>query len=68
MRSTDGGASWQAPTNQPTSGFVGNAYTDIGGLSLDGGDNDTRWWAMVNFGLFISRDRGETWAPTVSCD
>ena len=64
-RSTDGGASWHAPASQPPSGFVGIAYTDIGGLSLDGGDPDTRWWGMVNFGVYVSRDRGETWSPTV---
>lgn len=62
VRSVDGGSSWSHITAQPPSGWVGTVWDDFPQLSLDGGDVDTRWWALAESGLFVSRDRGETWA------
>jgi hypothetical protein len=62
VRSRDGGASWHHIKAQPRDGVIGGQFSDFGQLSLDGGDADARWYGNCNFGLFLSRDRGETWA------
>lgn len=64
VRSLDGGATWNHVTVQPASGWVGTVWDDFPQLSIDGGDADVRWWALAESGLYISRDRGETWAVT----
>ena len=67
VRSRDGGATWAHVTAQPESGWVGTVWDDVAQLSIDGGDASTRWWALAGRGLFLSRDRGETWGvlPTI---
>lgn len=62
MRSRDGGQSWYHIQAQPRDGFLGGVLSDYGQLALDGGDADARWYGNCNFGVFLSRDRGETWA------
>lgn len=62
MRSRDGGQSWYHIKAQPRDGVIGGIYSDFGQLALDGGDVNARWYGNCNFGLFLSRDRGETWA------
>jgi hypothetical protein len=64
VRSTDGGGSWAHVAQQPASGFVGDVYYDVAQLSVDGGDAATRWWALAGVGLYLSRDRGETWGAS----
>ena len=60
VRSTDGGVTW-VHTAQPPAGDVGTIWGDRSQLSLDGGDADARWWALWSVGIFVSRDRGQTW-------
>lgn len=62
VRSRDGGATWAHVAQQPPAGFVGNTWTDFGQIAGDGGDADTRWWGVCNMYVYLSRDRGETWA------
>ena len=61
VRSQDGGASWHHVAQQPPTGDVGTMWSERQQMSLDGGDVDARWWALWNVGVFVSRDRGETW-------
>ena len=61
VRSRDYGKTWWHVTQQPSSGFSGTVWNDAPQLSLDGGDVNVRWWALVGSGLYLSRDRGETW-------
>lgn len=64
VRSRDGGASWQHVARQPPFGNAGNAWTEYRALATDGGDANARWWALAGSGLYLSRDRGETWDLT----
>ena len=64
VRSRDGGASWQHVKSPPPSGFGGITEVSWGQIQADGGDPDARWWALCNIGIFVSRDRGETWNET----
>ena len=66
VRSRDGGASWQHVKQVPQSGFGGITEVSWGQLQPDGGDADTRWWALCNIGIFVSRDRGESWNETTN--
>ena len=61
VRSRDGGASWRHVAQQPAGGDVGTVWGDRQEIAHDGGDADARWWALWGVGIFVSRDRGETW-------
>ena len=69
VRSRDGGRSWAHVAAQPPAGYSGTVWYDVAQLSLDGGDADARWWALAGAGLYLSRDRGESWggAPLPLC-
>lgn len=66
VRSLDYGKTWRHVAQQPPSGYSGTVWYDVPQLSLDGGDADARWWALVGAGLFLSRDRGETWGAPLA--
>jgi hypothetical protein len=61
VRSRNGGATWAHVAQQPASGDVGTVWGDRQEIVHDGGDTDARWWALWGSGLYLSRDRGETW-------
>ena len=65
VRSQDGGASWHHVA-QPPAGEVGTVWGERQQLALDGGDRDARWWALWGAGIFVSRDRGETWGAPLA--
>jgi len=68
VRSRDGGRTWAHVAQQPPSGYTGTVWYDVSQLSLDGGDDATRWWALAGAGLHVSLDRGETWgSPLPLC-
>jgi len=69
VRSRDGGATWAHVAQQPPRGYAGTVWYDVNQLALDGGaDAHARLWALAGVGLFVSRDRGETWgAPLALC-